>query len=61
MQHCFEKWRNNIAFWNKPSPKSFDEPLYLKLQKIYQKYFGTEILKRYKLIRENSQERYIRY
>lgn len=45
-------------FWNKPGPKSFDDPLHLKIQEVYQKYFGLESIKKAKHERENSQERY---
>lgn len=45
-------------FWNKPAPKSFDDPLHLKMQEVYDKYFGPEIIKKAKFEHENLQERY---
>lgn len=45
-------------FWNKPAPKGFDDQLHLKMQEVYQKYFGPEIVEKARFERENPQERY---
>jgi len=45
-------------FWNKPGPKSFDDPLHLKMQAVYAKYRGSEEMKKAKAERENPEERY---
>lgn len=45
-------------FWNKPEPESSDDLLHLKMQEVYQKYFGQEVVEKAKFERENLQERY---
>lgn len=46
------------VFWNKPGPKSFDDPLHMKMQEVYDKYFNPEIMQTAKRERENPQQRY---
>jgi len=46
------------VFWNKPAPKSFNDPLHLKMQKVYEKYFGPGSMKKAEAESDNPQERY---
>lgn len=45
-------------FWNRPGPKSLEDPLHLKMQEVYAKYRSSEEMQKVKTERENPQERY---
>lgn len=45
-------------FWNRPGPKSLDDPLHLKMQEVYAKYRSSEEMQKVKIERESPQERY---
>ncbi len=47
-------------FWNRPGPKSFEDPLHLKMQEVYAKYRSSEEMQKAKNERENPQERYVK-
>lgn len=46
------------VFWNKPAPESLDNPLHLKMQEVYEKYFGSGNVKKFESQLSNPQERY---
>lgn len=56
--HTLKSGGTLALFWNKPGPKSFEDPLHLKMQEVYAKYRNSEEMQKAKGERENPQERY---